>query len=171
MHAVCGYPVKSTGVKAIKAGNFKGWPMLNKRNVAKYYQETTETPKGHLKPTREIFRSTKPKARPFEKIEAATLQGKNVRDVYTKVYDVHNTLFSDQTGQFPTRSKKGNKYIMVLVEIDSNSILVEPIKNLTDVELTIAYHTRMLRLKQAGIIPQKHILENEVSDAMKTIIR
>ena len=28
----------------------------------------------------------------------------------------------------------------------------------------------MLRLKQAGIIPQKHILDNEVSNAMKTII-
>ena len=29
----------------------------------------------------------------------------------------------------------------------------------------------MLRLKQAGIIPQKHILDNEVSNSMKTIIR
>ena len=48
MHAVCGYPVKSTCVKAIKAGNFIGWPMLNKRNVVKYYLETTDTPKGHL---------------------------------------------------------------------------------------------------------------------------
>ena len=28
----------------------------------------------------------------------------------------------------------------------------------------------MLQLKQAGIIPQKHILDNEVSNAMKTII-
>ena len=29
----------------------------------------------------------------------------------------------------------------------------------------------MLRLKQAGIIPQKHILDNEVSNVMKTVIR
>ena len=29
----------------------------------------------------------------------------------------------------------------------------------------------MLRLKHAGIIPQNHILDNEVSTAMKTIIR
>jgi hypothetical protein len=28
MHAVCGYPVKSTWLKAIKAGNFVGWPIL-----------------------------------------------------------------------------------------------------------------------------------------------
>ena len=93
-----------------------------------------------------------------------------MRGAYTKVYDVRNTVFPDQTGQFPTRSKRGNKYIMVMVEIDINSILVEPIKNRTDAELTRSYHAMMLRLKQAGIIPQKHILDNEVSTAMKTII-
>ena len=58
-----------------------------------------------------------------------------------------------------------------MVEIDSSAILVEPIKNRTYVELTRAYHAMMLRLRQGGIIPQKHILDNEVSTAMKTIIR
>ena len=167
MHAVCGYPVKSTEVKAIKAGNFTGCLMLNKRNVAKYYPET---PKGHLNQTRKTLRSTKPKTKPFEKTDASTLRGKKLQDVYTKVYDVRNTVFSDQTGQFPTRSKRGNHYIMVMVEIDSNAILVEPITSRTDAELTRTYHAMMLRLKQAGIIPQKHILDNEVSNAMKTII-
>ena len=45
MHAVCGYPVKSTWLKAVKAGNFVGWPMLTAQNVSKYYPETNETPK------------------------------------------------------------------------------------------------------------------------------
>ena len=52
MHKVCGYPVKSTWIKAIKAGNLTGWPMLNKHKVAKYYPETKETPKGHMNQTR-----------------------------------------------------------------------------------------------------------------------
>ena len=52
MHAVCGYPVKSTWIKAIKAGNFVGWPLLTEANVKKYYPDTTETPKGHLNQTR-----------------------------------------------------------------------------------------------------------------------
>ena len=90
-----------------------------------------------------------------------------MRDVYTKVYDVCNTVFSDQTGQFPTRSKLVNKYIRVMVEVDSNAIMVEPIKNCTDAELTRSYHAMMLRLKQAVIIPQKHILDNEVFNAKK----
>ena len=61
MHAVCGYPVKSTWIKAIKAGNYVGWPMLTERNVKKYYPETNETPKGHLNQARKNVRSTKPK--------------------------------------------------------------------------------------------------------------
>ena len=61
-----------------------------------------------------------------------------MRDVYTRVYNVRNTVFSDQTGHFPTRSQRGNKYIMVMVEINSNAILVEPLKSRKDLELTRA---------------------------------
>ena len=65
MHTVCGYPVKSTWIKAIKAGNFTGLLMLNKRNVVKYYTDTTKTPKGHLNQTRKNVQSTKPKTKPL----------------------------------------------------------------------------------------------------------
>ena len=91
--------------------------------------------------------------------------------MYTKVYDVRNTVFSDQTGKSPTRSQKGKKYIIVLVDIDNNSILVEPLKICKDPEMTRAYRAMMTRLKWAGIVPKKHVLDNEVSEAMKAIIR
>ena len=54
------------------------------------------------------------------------MKGKKVHDVYIKTNDVHETTFSDQTGQFPTRSRSGNKYIMIMVEIESSAILVKP---------------------------------------------
>ena len=101
----------------------------------------------------------------------ATLRGQKLHDVYTKVYDVCNTVFSDQTGQFPTRYQRGNKYVMVMVEINSKAILVKPLKSRKDPELTRAYRTRMVRLKWVGIIPKKHIVDNEVSEATKDIIR
>jgi len=85
MHAVCGYPVKSTWLKAVKAGNYVGWPMLTERNVKKYYPETSETAKGHLNQTRKNVRSTRHK---METCDTSQLQGKKVRDVYTKAYDV-----------------------------------------------------------------------------------
>merc|ERR1712194_376892 len=113
MHAVCGYPVKSTWIKAIKAGNFMRWPMLTETNIKKYYPETSKTSKGHLNQTRKNVRSTKTpttsdgchtpvwaqkrgtrgtsaSATPgvFEEPNTTQLKGKKVRDVYTKMYNV-----------------------------------------------------------------------------------
>jgi hypothetical protein len=104
MHAVCGYKVKSTWLKAIKARNYVGWPMMNKGNVQKYYPETIETAKGHLNQTRKNVHSTKAKTAPLKTCDTSQLHGKKVRDVYTQTYMVRKTMFSDQTGQFLTHS-------------------------------------------------------------------
>ncbi len=71
---------------------------------------------------------------------------------------VQETMFSNQTGQFPTQSQQGNKYIMVMVKINSNAILVGPMKSHKDEEMIQAYNALLLRLKRAGIVPKKHIL-------------
>ncbi len=171
MHAVCGYPVKSTWLKAIKAGNYVGWPMLTERNVQKYCPETIETAKGHLNQTRKIVQTTKVKATPLETCDTSHLHGKKVRDVYIRTYMARETTFSNKTGQFPIRSLHGNKYIMVMVKGNSNAILVEPMKNHKDDKMIRAYNALLLRLKQAGIFPKKHVLDNEVSENMKNHIR
>ena len=93
MYAVCGFPVKSTWLKAVKAGNYIGWPMVTTKNVTKYYPDTIETPKGHLNQTRKNVRSTKPALLPLEISDATSLRGKKQRDVFTKVYDVCETIF------------------------------------------------------------------------------
>ena len=49
-----------------------------------------------------------------------------------------NTVYLDQTGQFPTRLRSGNQYIMVMVEIDSNYTSVKPMKNRMDEVMTVA---------------------------------
>ena len=83
--------------------------MINEHKVSKYYPETKDIPKGHMNHTRKNVRSTKQKATPLEKADTMTLKGKKFRDIYTNVYEVHNTVFSDQTGKFPTRSRRGWK--------------------------------------------------------------
>jgi hypothetical protein len=168
MHVVCGYPVKSTWTKAIKAGNFVGWPILTERNVNTYYPDTDKISKGHMNQTRKNVRSTK--HAPMESCNSKEMHGKKVRNVYVKVYDARETTFSDQTGQFPTRSKSGNKYITVMVEIDSNSILVEPLKCCKDAELICGYNALLLRLRRAGIVPQKCVINNEISKTMNNHI-
>ncbi len=144
MHAVCGYPVKLTWLKAIKAGNYIRWPMLTECNVNKYYPETSETSKGHMNQTCKNVLSTKAKQTPLEICDTSQLHSKKVRDIYTTMYDVHETIFSDQTGRFPTCLQSGNKYIMVLVEINSNAILVEPMKIRKDAEMIQAYNALLL---------------------------
>jgi hypothetical protein len=169
MHAVCGYPVKSTWLKAVKAGNFIGWPLLTEKNINKYYPETDETPKGHMNQQRKNVRSTK---KPFEMCNAAAaLRGKKVKDIFVKTYDVRETIFSNQTGQFPTRSQSGNKYIMVMVEIDSNAILVEPMKSRKENEMIRTYDVLVKQLQNASIHPRKHVLDNKISANMKDHIK
>ena len=57
-----------------------------------------------------------------------------------------------------------------MVKIDSKAIIVEPLKSWKNSELTWAHHVLVMRLKRAGIVPKKHVLDNEVSDAMKDVI-
>ena len=71
--------------------------MLPERNVARYHPETNETPKGNLNQSRKYIRSTKPKRTPLEVPKSETLQVHKARDVYTRVYEVRNTVFFKQT--------------------------------------------------------------------------
>ncbi len=100
MHTVCGYPVKSTWLKAIKVGNYVSWPMLTECNVQKYYPMTIETAKGHLNQKRKNVWSTKIKVTPLETCNTSHLNSKKVRNVYTQTYMARETMFSNQTGQF-----------------------------------------------------------------------
>ncbi len=59
---------------------------------------------------------------------------------------------------------------MVLVKINSNAILVEPMKSRKDAEMIQAYNALLLRLKRTGIIPKKHVLDNKVLENMKNHI-
>ena len=65
----------------------------------------------------------------------------------------------------------GNKYAMVMVEINGSDILVEPMKSHKDDEMICEYETLVKWLQRANIIPRKHVLDNEVSENMKELIR
>ncbi len=59
VQAICGYPIKLTWLKAIKVGNYVGWPMLKECNFQNYYPETIKIAKGHLNLTRKNIRPPK----------------------------------------------------------------------------------------------------------------
>jgi hypothetical protein len=60
--------------------------------------------------------------------------GVKTQFVYTATID-EGQIYTDQTGRFPVVSSKGNKYIMILYDYDSNAILAQPIKDRTAAEL------------------------------------
>ena len=80
-------------------------------------------------------------------------------------------IYTDQPGRFPKKSSRGNQYIMVLTEVDSDAILVEPMKNRTAGEMIRAYQVLIDRLNSAGIFPKLHILDNECSADLKAVIK
>ena len=59
---------------------------------------------------------------------------------------------------------------MVLYEVDSNSILVQEMRNRTSGEMVSAYNTLVARLKLAGFEPKMHLLDNECSQEYKDAI-
>jgi hypothetical protein len=99
--------------------------------------------------------------------------GVKQKDVYLTAFDAtKKSMFSDQTGKFPITSARGNKYIMVAVELDGNYIDCEPIQSRTAKSLTTAYQAIFQRWKSTGVIcPNWHILDNEAPEELKQAIR
>ena len=96
------------------------------------------------------------------------------RTIYTREYNLKNELdrkmYTDQTGKFPVTYFRGYQYIMVLFEIDSNNILVEPMKSRSTRNMILAYQTLVDRLKEKGLHPEMHLLDNECSKEMRAAI-
>jgi hypothetical protein len=72
-------------------------------------------------------------------------------------------MYTNQKGQFSKKTSHSNQYIMVLIELDSNAILVEAMKNCTAGEMIRIYQTLVNCLHSAGIQPKMHLLNNEYS--------
>jgi hypothetical protein len=103
---------------------------LNEQNVEKYLSKSTATAKGHLNQQRQNVRTTKIKDAETIDTEPDPDQGLKTQYVYAATIDA-GQIYTDQTCRFPVVSSKGNKYIMVLYDYDSNAILAQPIKNRT----------------------------------------
>ena len=81
-----------------------------------------------------------------------------------------NKISSDQTGRFPYRSFKGNQYVMIIHESDSNAIFYEPVTNKESGSNVKAWTTAMQRFKKCGITPKHQVMDNEVSNEWKEAI-
>jgi len=76
-------------------------------------------------------------------------------------------FFTDQTGRFPKTSNKGLKYIMVMYDVDSNTMPVEPIKSRVEHELIRAITKMHKHLTTRGLKPSAQILNNKCAELIK----
>jgi hypothetical protein len=79
---------------------------------------------------------------------------------YTATIDA-GKIYTDQTCRFSVVSRKGNKYIMILYDYDSNAILAQSIRDRTAPELLKAFQVMEQELVARGLKPKLMKLGNE----------
>jgi hypothetical protein len=111
--------------------------------VHKRLPKSIATIKGHLNQQRENIRSTQQPTTPTTGDDTnPTLDSPNdqTNHVFAFAIDVTGQIATNPTGRFPNTSSCGNKYILVLYDDNSNSILAKPMKNGTDAKHLRAYN-------------------------------
>ena len=120
------------------------------------------TAKGHLRQDRQNVRSTRntypdttisnppvmtTPPLPSQEDKARTQMA------YLQTIEFTGKVSTNQTGRFPVTSSRGSKYLMVLYNHDSNTILAEPLTSRNERELI--QHTRFLHayLSDRGLTP------------------
>jgi hypothetical protein len=148
---------------------FPSWPGLNEHSVEKYLSKSTSTAKGHLNQQIQNARTTKIKDAQLLDSETDQDHGIKTQFVYAATIDA-GQIYTDQTGRFPVVSSKGNKYIMILYDYDSNAILTRPIKDRTAPELLKAFQFMKQELVARGLKPKIMKLDNEASKLLKNYL-
>ena len=122
-HATMGHPVISTWCKAIDAGYFRGWPGLTSKRVRRFIKVSEPTEMGHMDQRRIGIRSTKPTINEADSMEPVKQTPKNDRchHVYMSITDIDGKLYSDQTGQFPITSNRGNCYVVIFMHLTATT--------------------------------------------------
>jgi len=70
-HAAAGYPTKTTWLKAIDAGFFKTFPLLTSKAVRKYFPESDETAKGHMRRVKSGVQSAQVQVHEAQEVQEA----------------------------------------------------------------------------------------------------
>jgi hypothetical protein len=99
---------KTTWLRAIRAGNYDTWPHLSAKAVAKHFPESDETQQGHMRSVKQGIRSTKEKKRDvqitFEDGNTLTIPMCKHHDIFVRVEEAKEAIYTDQTGAFPALS-------------------------------------------------------------------
>ena len=119
-------------MKAIAAGFFSTWPGLSPQLINKHLPNLEATALGYMCQTYQGTRLTKAKENSLHPPE-------HINMAFTTIFKPQHHIYIDQTGHFPNTSSKGNKYVMILFDSDTNAILAEPLKSQAKSEMIRGY--------------------------------
>jgi hypothetical protein len=172
LHACCFSPTKQTFIQAIQKGNLVSFPGLTEIAVKQFLNPSVATAKGHLDQERNNLQTTQIKQEDHhqdafpESIDTTTHQACASLMTFTS----KETAYDDLTGRFPNISARGNQYLLIVYDYDSNAILVEPLKNKTAGEIKRSWIELNNILRSRGVQPSMYILDNEASQDFKNSI-
>ncbi len=91
-------------------------------------------------------------------------------NIFVVVYELLDTIHTDQTGPFPIRSQQGYQYIMIGIHLDAIYIFCKLMKNQTKGEMITAYQKMVNRMKLSALGLKHHRLDNKCLAAFKACI-
>ena len=131
LHACAFSPALPTFQAAIRNNNFVTWPGIHTINFEKFLGDKTSIYLGHLDQVRSNLQSTKHVPLPSSDFFPPD-NPKRVKSFETisqiVSFSPKEFAYGDLTGAFPFKSSRGNKYLYILYDFDSNAILVQPLQ-------------------------------------------
>ena len=171
--ALCS-PSLPTLIRAINNDHFLTWPGIKKLNFRLNIVDTQAMDFGHLDQHRQNLQSTK--SSNMKHNQDTNPEGTHS---HKKTYETLNMVmpftakeltYGDLTGAFPYTSTRGSKYIFVMYDVDSNAILVQPLKSKGAHEIKKAWRHLTDRLTLYGHKLKHYILDNECSQDLRKAI-
>jgi hypothetical protein len=151
-------------------GQLQFLALINVKNVARYFPESEEMQNGHMRRQRQGVHSTKKKSLDVFPDTPIPPPHDSKKDIFICIYKLQKRMYSDQIGRFPQVSSLGNIYIMVIHDVDSNSLRAEALKDHTDGELILGCAQALEQMQKVGIVPKHQVLDNQASAAYKKAI-
>ena len=125
------------------------------------------TAKGHMHQTQNNLKSTKKQELKTPEEELMKPLAQRTSTVFAKIIDHKRTIATDLTGKFPVTPNRGNKYLFVLYDYDSNCILIRPMNSRADSEFIRVFTDLHENLLIRGLNPAYTRLDNEASTAFQ----
>ena len=96
--------------------------------------------------------------------------GSKTNNIFLKLCNASENIYSDQTGRVTIVSRKDSEYAMIVNEYNSNHIHGEPITSRNASDLTKVYEKLHKTFTSRGLHTQLHIIDNECSNLFKNFM-